>query len=42
MDGIEAEEVADIHLEGLDCTEWERDLSRLLKVPEEHKQEVLK
>ena len=37
MDGIEAEQVEDIQLDGIDCVGWERDSSGLLKVPEEHK-----
>ena len=42
MDGIEAEEVEDIQLDGIDCAGWERDSFGLLKVPEVYKQEVLR
>ena len=46
LDGIDLEdadiEAQDIELEGIDCAEWEKNMDRLLKVPEEYKKEVLR
>ena len=46
LDGIDPEDIdieaEDIELEGIDCTAWERNVDGLLKVPEEHKKEVLR
>ena len=42
LNGIEAEEVPDVQVEGIDCAEWERSEDGLLIVPEEFRQEVLR
>ena len=42
MNGIEAEEVADVELEEIDCSGWKRDHQGLLEVPENYREEVLR
>ena len=34
LDGINAEDVLDVHIEGINCSFWEQSLSGLLIVPQ--------
>ena len=41
LDGINAEEVSDIQLDGINCSSWQRSPNSLLLVPEEYRLEIL-
>ena len=42
LDGINAEDVLDVHLEGINCSSWERSPTGLLIVPQQYRMEILR
>ena len=41
LDGINAEDILDVHIEGINCSSWEYSLTGLLIVPQQYRPEIL-
>ena len=42
LDGINAEDILDVHIEGINCLSWERSPNALLIVPQQYRPEILR